>query len=573
MLACVALIEAGQARAQRANAPFSGNVIPQGSPIPRILPPSAPATAPGRLLTPPPPPSAPPGVTVAVRDVVVVGATAFDEAQLRPLLTGLVGPAVPVRRIEAARNALLLLYRRHGYLLTNVNARLDPSGTLRFIVVEGHVAAVKLDGDIGPAGVQVLRFLRHLTEEPVLDNASLERWLLLAQDVPGVTVHAVLRPSPDDPGALTLVAQVSRQPVNGLLAIDNRANRLTGPVEGLLLFDLNSFTQFGERTELSIFHTDGNTQNFGQASEDVFVGGSGLHVRIYGGYGQATPSDFLREIDYQGFTTTFGAVATYPIIRSRQQTLTVSADLDAIESEIRDRNGAAEIVSRVSRDSLRVGRLLGQYAINDILLGAPRPATNVLTLRLSQGLPFLGGTSDSNPLPGRTGEQVGFTAFSFEVTRSQALFVPWDGASVALKGQLLGQATPSVLPPSEQFFLGGTEFDRGYYSGQVTGDDALAETAELDLDTAVLPATLKRFVDVGSEYYLFYDRGQVWQNKDTAPDALLSSEGLGARFSLTRFLELDVEGDIRNTRLPSGTPGEVKPLKADAAFWRVLARF
>ena len=113
------------------------------------------------------------------------------------------------------------------------------------------------------------------------------------------------------------------------------------------------------------------------------------------------------------------------------------------------------MVARVSRDSLRVGRLLGQYAIDDVLLGAARPASNVFTLRLSQGLPFLGGTDDHNPLPGRTGEQVGFTAFSFDASRSQFLFAPWNGASLSLKGRLLGQATSDVLPPSEQFFLGG----------------------------------------------------------------------------------------------------------------------
>ena len=451
--------------------------------------------------------------------------------------------------------------------------RLDPSGALRFVVVEGHIVDVKLDGDIGPAGVQVLRFLRHLTEEPVLDNATLERWLLLAQDVPGVSVHAVLRPSADDPGALTLVAQVSRQAANGLLTVDNRATALSGPQEGLLVLDANSFTQFGERTELSIFHTSGSTQNFGQASEDVFVGGSGLHVRVYGGYGKSDPSDYLREIDYQGFTTTFGVSAIYPVIRSRQQTLNVLVDLDAVETEIRSLNGAEGVVSRTSRDSLRIGRLLGQYAINDVLLGAARPATNFLTLRLSQGLPFLGGTTDNNPLPGRTGEQVGFTTVSFEATRSQALFAPWRDATVSLKATLLGQASPSVVPPPEKFFLGGTDYNRGYYAGEVTGDNALAETAELDLDTALHPSLLGRTVGIGSEYYLFYDRGQTWENRDTDPNALLSSEGIGGRFSLTRFLEFDVEGDIRNTRLPSGTPGAVKPLKADAAYWRVLARF
>ena len=76
-------------------------------------------------------------------------------------------------------------------------------------MIEGRIAAVKLDGDIGPAGTMVLRFLEHLTKFPVIDTKTLERWLLLAQDVPGVTLSTVLEPSKEEPGALTLVAQVS----------------------------------------------------------------------------------------------------------------------------------------------------------------------------------------------------------------------------------------------------------------------------------------------------------------------------------------------------------------------------
>ena len=134
------------------------------------------------------------------------------------------------------------------------------------MVTEGHIASVKLDGDIGPAGTQVLRFLQRLTEQQPIDSATLERYLLLAQDVPGVTLRAVLEPSTDQPGALNLIAQVSRQPVSGLASIDNRAFNETGPIEMLGLLDLNSFTEFGEKTELSFYHTLPNSENFGQAS-------------------------------------------------------------------------------------------------------------------------------------------------------------------------------------------------------------------------------------------------------------------------------------------------------------------
>ena len=140
-------------------------------------------------------------------------------------------------------------------MLTTVSVHLDANGRLRFVVTEGRIASVKLDGDIGPAGTQVLRFLNRLTEKQPIDSVTLERYLLLAQDVPGVTLRAVLEPSADQPGALNLIAQVSRQAVSGLATIDNRAFNETGPIEMLGVLDFNSFTEYGEKTELSFYHT------------------------------------------------------------------------------------------------------------------------------------------------------------------------------------------------------------------------------------------------------------------------------------------------------------------------------
>ena len=568
------------ARAQRSPIPPSGNPligseIPPGSPLPRILPPSPPAVAPGSPVLPPAAPGVVPDANVAVGRVVVEGATAFPADRLAALTAGLTGPRVNLGRIEEARAALLNLYRGDGFVLTTVTASLAPGGVaggglLRFIVNEGHIADVKLEGDIGAAATQVLRFLRHITEVRPIDTATLERWLLLAQDVPGVSVRAVLRPS-DEPGALTLIAQVDRQPVSGLLTIDNRAFRNTGPVEALSVLDLNSFTSLGEKTELSIYHTDGNTQNFGQASTEVFVGGSGLRVRIYGGYGQSNPSDYFRTINYEGFTTVFGTSASYPLIRARAETLNLSAYLDAVQTE--SRANAAPL----GRDSLRIGRLGVDYAREDLLAGAERPAVNTAVIRLSRGLPFLGGHGDGTPNPGRAGENVDFTKVTADLARTQTLFTPWIGATVALKGRVAGQLASGLVPPAEKFYLGGVELNRGFYSGEVTGDNALAWSAELQLNTALDFTAFGRQIDVGSQFYAFYDRGETWENHRAGlppdPNYRLSSEGIGTRVSVTRYTEFDVEGVVRNTRITAGTPGLVRPLKADAVYWRVLTRF
>ena len=546
--------------------------VPQGSPIPRIMPAAPPTTSPPSLLAPSAAPAGQvPAVDVRIADVTVVGATRYADSDLAALAGDLVGPAIPLARVEAGRTAILNRYRDAGYVLTTVNATLDGAGHLRFVVVEGRIVDVKLDGDIGPAGLQVLRFLRHLSDGEPVNNAALERWLLLAQDIPGISVHAVLQPSADDPGALTLVAQVKRKAVSGLLTADNRAYSLTGPEQGLAVLDFNSFTQFGEKTELSLYGTARATQLFGQISTELFAGSSGLKIRLYAGHGETLPTGFLGAIGYDGTTTVAGVQASYPVIRARTQTLNVTASFDAIESEITTSQN--DVTSRLSHDSLRVIRVGANDVLEDVLLGASREATNFANVQLSQGIDGLGATGSGNPTPSRPGQRPDFFKFTGSLSRTQTLFQPWAGATVALKGTVAGQATSDILPSTETFYLGGAELNRGYYSGEVTGDQGLTYSAELQLNTTFDTTIGGLLLNMPTQFYIFYDGGEVWQHTSQQPGARLTSEGAGVRLKLTSNSEFGVEGVIRNTRTFGGSSGQVRPLPADAIYWHALIRF
>ena len=551
--------------------------VPQGSPIPRVLPPAPPSVAPGTVI---PPPTAPggevPNRPVRVTSVEVEGVTAYPQPEIAQLAAGLVGPAVPLPQIDAARQAILQHYRTDGYVLTTVSANLDNSGRLRFVVTEGRIASVKLDGDIGPAGTQVLRFLNRLTEQQPIDSVTLERYLLLAQDVPGVSLRAVLEPATDTPGALNLIAQVSRQNISGLATVDNRAFDQTGPVEALGVLDFNSFSEFGEKTEISYYHSFPNSQNFGQASTEMFLGGSGLKGKVYGGYGTTVPTGSLGQQGYNGTTTVFGASLAYPVIRSRQQTLNVGLAFDALDSDISvEPQGTPR--TQASYDALRIMRLGADYALSDLLFGADRSAVNLLSLRISEGMKLLGATTNGDVRTSpRVGEQTGFTKITFEASRTQTLFTPWEGATVGLMGLLTGQWSPNILPPAEQFYLGGARFTRGYYAGQVPGDKALAATVELQLNTGFETTVFEKSLDISTQFYLFYDWGETWQNLNTDHNAMINSAGGGVRAQVTRYVEVDFEGLARFNRFPNGgnVPGSgIQPLYGGAFYWRVLTRF
>jgi len=543
--------------------------VPQGSPIPSIMPPAPPALGPelapapaGTLV------NTAPETPLRVRSVAVEGVSVYPPDTIAALVAGLEGEAVPMARVEDVRLGLLRRYRDDGYPLVRVDSRLDRQGGLRFVVTEGRIVAVKLDGDIGPAGSKVLGYLNHLTEKTAIDVATLERYLLLAQAIPGVSVQTVLRPSETDPGALTLIAQVKHTPVSGLLTADNRAFYKTGPTQGLAVLRLDSMTSLGERSEFSFYRSLLNPEQiFGQAALEFLPGTTGVRVRLYGGAGNTLPCCDLRQIGYVGNTNVFGGEVSYPLIMARSQVLTLVGAFDATESQVQSQ--------RTTYDSTRVLRAGPDYALQDTWLGDARPAVNLASARLSQGLagPWLGASRNNDSDAGRQGERFNFLKFAGQVSREQTVFVPWDGASVSLFELVTGQVANTVLPPAEKFYLGGLYFNRGFYSGEVAGDNALSSATELRLNTGFTTTLFGRGWDVGAQMYGFYDWGQTWENQATDKHSIvLRSVGGGVR--LTRNLEMDFEGVARLTLNPTSAPtGTVKNLPAQAFYWRVLGRF
>ena len=382
----------------------------------------------------------------------------------------------------------------------------------------------------------------------------------------------MLNPSVENPGALTLVARLSRRAVTGTLSADNRGFRQTGPEELLATADFNSFTSFGERTELSIFHTFNNTETFGQASEEFFIGGSGLKAKFYGGDGKTIPSGSLRAIGYDGITRVFGAQLSYPWIRSRQQTLNLTLNFDGIESRVQTDTGTGLSLTRTTFDSLRVLSAGADYSLLDLLAGASRPANDLASLHVSQGLPIFGASPNGDASASILGERIDFTKVSGEADRTQALFAPFAGGNLAVRLGATGQYSPDTLPAAEKFYLGGPHFGRGFYYGQVTGDSALEATVEPLLDTA-LPSPAFLRLKLAAQFYAFYDWGETWEQSHLEQDHTLRSLGCGVRLYGGERFEIDVEGDERLTRTPNGTPPAASRLKSTAVYWQAVAHF
>jgi hemolysin activation/secretion protein len=101
---------------------------------------------------------------------------------------------------------------------------------------------------------------------------------------------------------------------------------------------------------------------------------------------------------------------------------------------------------------------------------------------------------------------------------------------------MASQTASSPLLTSQQFYLGGAAFGRGYGTAEISGDNGVAGSFELRFDQQANLSYLSRL-----QFYAFTDSGVVWNDGYHPWDGLsLISVGGGVRF----FFSEDMQADI-----------------------------
>ncbi|WP_178133529.1 ShlB/FhaC/HecB family hemolysin secretion/activation protein [Vineibacter terrae] len=534
---------------------------------PQAPPPPGPGTIPGA----PPGQAAPPGaerVFATPSAIELEGGTVYPPGVLDEMTRPLVGKRVAVSELFALAQRIEAKYRADGYFLTTVfvPAQRVADGRIRIRIVEGYISNVVVEGNVGDVSSQAQRFLDRVTSSRPANLRDVERYLLLTQDMPGITMKAVLRPG-KEPGSSELVAQLQRTAWDGLFQVNNRGSKFTGTQQGTLVLGTNSFTGLAERLEATFFTTFDREQNFGQLNWSNYIGSDGLNLRAFFGHGRVKPGEALQVVDYDGVLTVAGVSLNYPVIRSRPLNLNVWGGYDYYHSNA-DVLGNVPIV----RTDLSVLRLGADANYRDDWNGV-----TFGNLRFSQGVNIFGATSKGDPLLNRFGADPTFFKFNGEVNRLQGI---WTGAGFSLNalGTLAGQYSGDILPSNEKYFVGGDRLGRGYFSGQVTGDKAVAASIELQLNFAI---TYDEGVDSSGpsrggslpiQLYTFYDHAKVWNNSTLEVRSQTArSVGVGIRVSILESVAMELEGTRRLDRDVDGATA--RRLDPWALYGRLTARF
>jgi hemolysin activation/secretion protein len=452
------------------------------------------------------------------------GVTAYPGPVLEKLYRSAIGTEVSLAQVYGFAKDIQQLYREDGYFLSRViiPEQSVRGGRFRLRVLEGFVSSVSFEGDIGSSQDLVTSYFQAIPDERPLRLATLERALLLANDVPGIVATALLRPSGRDVGGADLVVTVSRTAFEGFLVSDNYGDKFTGEWEASAGISANAFTPLGEQVTVIGFTTEPwseHNQNVGQVNGSWRVGSSGLFFEVLGSYGNSNPGDSIEDFNFDSKELLISAAVGYPIIRTRDLSLSVRLGFDYIDDRTDVFGG-----EQFSRDKLRVLDLGARSEFRDTLGGA-----NVGEVSIRQGLPILDATKAKDEETSRVGATGSSTVLLASAQRLQPLV-----DAFALYGQAAGQYAFSNLLSEEQFDVGGTLFGRGYDFSELSGDDGVGATVELRYTYRLEMPVLESL-----QPFAFYDFGRVWQHA-TGNSEALSSTGFGLRAALFKFLSVEV---------------------------------
>jgi hemolysin activation/secretion protein len=466
---------------------------------------------------------------VTVRGVRITGNTVYSTAELEPLFADLVGREVPVTAIYDLAQKITAKYGGDGWVLSRAIVppqELSPRGAVVHIqIIEGYIDRVEWPPELAKYRDFFSYYAARITAERPINIKTLERYLLLASDLPGLRFKNSLKASPTNPGAATLVVEVTEKPADLFARVDNRGTKARGPLQYFTSISVNNLARMHESLTVSYAGAFQTTElQYWMVSYRQVLTPEGLTFFANNSYSRSKPgTEILQLLEYKTRGDLFEAGLSYPVIRSREKNLILSS-LFFVSNDRSDILAALNTLDRIR----------GIRAKVDADFVDPLRATNQINLVLSQGIEGLGSSSSGGANLSRANGQPDFTKFEATFSRLQPLPIP--NVSVLLAAYTQWASTPLLAP--ELCGYGGRAFGRAYDPSELVGDRCVELLAELRYDVPHPFQNLTQF-----QLYTYADRG--WLHNlapvaGTPADVDGASVGGGLRLGLTPGVAVDL---------------------------------
>ncbi len=465
------------------------------------------------------------------------------DAVLAPLAEVQAGTR-PIREVCEIRDAAARALYAAGYVAAvQIPAQEVGDATLKLTVIAARIVETRITGYDGPLPASIAARVEAIRGIDPLNRIEVERLLLLANDVPGLTLTLTLQPAGRDPGDVIAIIAVQQRKALVLANYQNTGSRQLGPSLLSVRGEFYDLTGLADATFIGVSQSSQwDEVHVIQAGHSMGLGAGGTRIGIRASQAWSNPD--IDRLDLRSRSLIGGIDLSTPLLRqfvrtgSRVQDLNfyVGAGAELINQRSIIRSGNADLP--YSRDRLRVAYArIGGRVISRDAFGMTRSDTDML-VELRKGMSILNatrrGVDGSGYQPSRLDGDP--EAFVVRATFNQTLrpFARFDRLSFDLAA--FGQWANRPLLNLEEFSVGNLTYGRGYDPG-ANAADRVAAIRIAPRIRLTGPAS-----DIQVEATGFYDAVRIWNlDRGTSEtDRTLSSAGGGVRVTMADRFALEL---------------------------------
>ena len=136
-------------------------------------------------------------MTFVLKELAVEGSSVYSKGELLEAVKGKVGQEISVAELFDIASTLTARYRNDGYLLSTVVVPPQKIGSGKVVLkaVEGYLDRIVVEGVTSNQKTTILSYLNKVIEQRPLKSKNLERYLLLVDDLSGLSLKTFMKPS------------------------------------------------------------------------------------------------------------------------------------------------------------------------------------------------------------------------------------------------------------------------------------------------------------------------------------------------------------------------------------------
>lgn len=446
------------------------------------------------------------GKSIEIKSFKLNGALHVSEDKLLSRIQGFAGKSYTLSELEKITSLITQVYREEGYFVARayIPKQSMSEGVLEIAIMEGNYGEFKLFNRSLVDNASVQAMFDDVKGDIIVSVNTLERAMLIVNDTPGVKVTGVDVMSGRKVGTSDFaISTEASNPYNAYVIADNYGSKYTGRYRSNVGVSVNSPLGYGDKLGINGVLSSTTDLKNGKGYYNFPLMANGLRAELAASKTTYSLADEYEALDALGHSTTLEASLSYPLIRTREETLKVS--LGYTHKNMEDEVQSTATLTKKESDALNFGF---SYAKSCTLFGFPSSTTANITVIVGNL-----NSPDNLDTDGKYSKITGILEKGFQLN-PELSFITSVRFQKALRDK--------NLDGSEDFSLGGAYGIRAFPDGEHAAENGYILGAELLY-------SLPSFESISHKMSIFADSGyaRMQNNNGLLESRQLSDIGIG----------------------------------------------